>query len=51
MSIYQPKRKTSAGVEDVTFPISSVEGLSEKIDGKIIVFPFLCRSNCVVGRK
>lgn len=39
MSIYQPKRKTSAGVEDVTFPISSVEGLSEKIDGKTLDMP------------
>lgn len=39
MSIYQPKRKTSFGVEEVTFPISSVEGLSEKIEGKTLAMP------------
>ena len=39
MSIYQPKRQTSSGVEEVTFPISSVDGLSEKIEGKTLVVP------------
>ena len=39
MSIYQPKRKTDSGVEEVTFPISSVEGLSDKIEGKTLAMP------------
>lgn len=39
MSIYQPKRKTDSGVEEVTFPISSVDGLSEKIEGKTLAMP------------
>lgn len=32
MSTYTPKRKTSTGVEEVTFPISSVDGLQENLD-------------------
>ena len=39
MSIYQPKRKTDSGVEEVTFPISSVDGLSDKIEGKTLAMP------------
>lgn len=39
MSVYQPKRKTNSGTESVTFPISSVDGLSEKIDGKTLAMP------------
>ena len=39
MSIYQPKRKTTSGIEEVTFPISAVDGLSEKIEGKTLVVP------------
>lgn len=39
MSIYQPKRKTNSGTEAVTFPISAVNGLGEKIDGKTLAMP------------
>ena len=39
MSIYQPKRKTDSGVEEVTFPISAVDGLGEKIEGKTLAMP------------
>ena len=31
MSCYTPKRKTASGVEEVTFPINSIEGLSEEL--------------------
>jgi len=44
MSTYTPKRKTSTGVEEVTFPISSVEGLQENLDtlhNKTIAMPMI----------
>ena len=31
MSCYTPKRKTASGVEEVSFPINSIEGLSEEL--------------------
>ncbi|MBQ9749973.1 MAG: hypothetical protein IJV87_05240 [Clostridia bacterium] len=31
MSCYSPKRKTASGVEEVTLPIASIEGLSEEL--------------------
>lgn len=44
MSTYTPKRKTSTGVEEVTFPISSVEGLQANLDtlhNKTIAMPMI----------
>lgn len=35
MATYTPKRKTSNGTEDVTFPISAVNGLQDVLDGKV----------------
>lgn len=32
MSTYTPKRKTATGIEEVTFPVSSVDGLQENLD-------------------
>jgi len=31
MSCYKPKRKTASGVEEVTFPIASVDGLQDEL--------------------
>ena len=35
MATYTPKRKTSNGTEDVTFPISAVNGLQSELDSKV----------------
>lgn len=35
MATYTPKRKTSSGTEDVTFPISAVNGLQAELDSKV----------------
>lgn len=48
MSIYQPKRKTESGVEDVTLPISSIEGLDEEIknlNNKTMPMPIIRLAN------
>lgn len=41
MSCYTPKRKTSSGVEKVTLPIDSIEGLSEELESLAPTMPMI----------
>lgn len=41
MSCYSPKRKTSSGVEEVTIPISAINGLSEELDALNPTMPMI----------
>lgn len=41
MSCYSPKRKTSSGVEEITIPISAINGLSEELDALNPTMPMI----------